>query len=187
MTPYATYTDEELAALLLHSNEGAFTEIYTRYWQRLFFIAAKKTKDPYEAEGLVQEVFLDIWRRREQLALHGLLRHYLAVALKYRFINWQAKRGRASAYVSYVSHQMPGPDNSPESWLSFEELRDRLAALVAGLPEKCRIAYQLKEEGLSQKDIAVQMNVSENTVATHLARARKSLRAALGDFFILFL
>ncbi len=186
MTPFATYTDEELVTLLLHSDEGAFTEIYNRYWQPLFYIAGKKTQDPYEAEGLVQEVFLDLWRRREQLQIRGLLRHYLAVALKYRFINWQAKRNRASTYAQYANRHLPHSDDSPELWLSFEELRGRLEALVAELPDKCRLAYRLREEGFSQREIAEQMMVSENTVATHLARARKSLRAGLGDFFILF-
>jgi RNA polymerase sigma-70 factor (family 1) len=182
----SSLTDEALLVSLRAGNEAAFTEIYHRYWQKLFYLAGKKLDDLYEAEGLVQDIFLDLWQRRERLDIQGSLNSYLAVALKYRVINLQAKQDRDAAYVQYAAKHLPRQDESTEQWLGFEELRGRLAALVAALPEKCRIAYQLREMGYSQREIAGHMQISENTVETHIGRALRFLRTGLGYFFSVF-
>ena len=185
MPIYHTYTDNDLLQLLQQSDAKAFTEIYHRYWDKLFYKAGKKLNDLSGAEGLVQDIFLDLWQRRESLNIQGEISGYLAVALKYKVINVQAKQCRAEAYKKYASRHLPQQDNSTEEWLSFEELRERLAALIAQLPQKCRIVYQLREEGYTQKEIAWHMNISENTVETHIGRALKSIRTGFNQFFSL--
>jgi RNA polymerase sigma-70 factor (ECF subfamily) len=87
--------------------------------------------------------------------------------MKHKVINAQAKRKRALDYQTYSGKLSAQGDNSTEHWLSFEELKDKLASLVAGLPEKCRITYQLsREAGLSQKQIA-QKSTTSNTSTTY--------------------
>lgn len=184
MQYYSSHTDLSLVRLLQQSDREAFTEIYNRYWERLFYVAGKKIKDLSEAESIVQDLFLDLWHRRETLEIESELSHYLAVAMKYRVINFQAKKERA---VRYISQQPEGADTTTEEWLSFNELKGRLEKLVTQLPEKCRLAYHLREEGLSQKEIAASMGVSENTVETHIGRALRFLRSGLTHIFSLFL
>jgi RNA polymerase sigma-70 factor (ECF subfamily) len=192
MTSYATLADDQLVSLISQGDKAAFSTIYYRYWDKLFYVAGKKLHDLYEAESIVQDIFLDLWKRREQLEIRKNLHIYLATALKYRIINIQAKRSRTKAYEEYASTYLVQQDITPEQWLSFEQLRDKLSSLVASLPERCRIAYELRDEGYSQREIAQQMKVSENTVETHIGRALKVLRTGLkkhisGMFFLLFL
>jgi RNA polymerase sigma-70 factor (family 1) len=182
------YTDAELVELLRTGNEGAFTALYDRYWKRLFSVAANKLQDLYAAEELVQDIFSDLWVRKETIELTGPLGAYLAVAMKYRIINYQVRLKRGRDYQHYAAKTLPLLDDSTQEWLRFEELRDRLASLVAALPEKCRLTYRLsREQGLTQKEIARELGVSEKAVERNITRALKTLRSGLGDVFTFFL
>jgi len=184
---YTAYDDEALVYLMSQGDEAAFTEIYDRYWKRIFALAASKLDDLALAEDLVQDLLGDLWRRRSEIELTGKLETYLAVALKYKVINALAVRKRKRSFKSQSSTNLSLADRSTENWLDFEDLREQLAQLVAKLPERCRITYQLsREQGLSQKDIAHQMNISEKAVEQNISRALHSLRLGLKYFFSTF-
>jgi RNA polymerase sigma-70 factor (ECF subfamily) len=69
--------------------------------------------------------------------------------------------------------------------VSFHELERRIAALVAELPDRCRLVYQLKKEkGYSQKEIASHLQISEKAVEANISRALKALRAGIRYFFL---
>ena len=150
-------------------------------------LAGKKLGDLYEAEHIVQDLFLDLWQRRTDLEIQQSVGGYLVVAVKYRIINAQARRYNRSVKhnesVSSVSQQ----DNSTESWLTFRELQESLHQHLAKLPEKCALAFSLRDDGLSYKQIASEMNISEKTVEMHISRAFKALRAGLGSLIHLLI
>jgi RNA polymerase sigma-70 factor (family 1) len=180
MAPYSSHTDDDLLGLLRNSDQGAFTAIYDKYWHLLLAVAANQLEDVAVAEELVQDIFLDLWQRRATLVLTASLGTYLAVAMKYRVINIQARRRRDREYARYAADHLPHNDQSTQEWLGFEELKDRLALLVSKLPDRCRLTYQLsREEGLSHREIARSLEISEKAVEHNLTRAMKSLRAGL--------
>ena len=188
MNEYAAYNDEQLLALLKTSDETAFTQIYKRYWDKLFFIAGTKLRDLKIAEELVQDVFLDLWNRREGINITGELKAYLAVAMKYKVINAQAKIKRSVAYEEYAGKNQPIISNNTEQWLSFEELKSQLEKLVSNLPERCQLTYRLsREEGLSHKEISNKLNISEKAVESNISRALQSLRTSLARLLSSFL
>lgn len=186
MTHYTTHSDAQLVVLLKDSDNGAFTELYNRYWQKLLLVAGNKLDNLAEAQELVQDIFLDLWNRRKGLSITGAggVKAYLAVAVKYRVINVLAKRNRTERYAKEARAILPVADHSLEEWLSFEELKDRLAALVAELPEKRRIVYQLsRDEGYTRKEIAQSLNITEKAVESHLTRALHSIKTGLTHLF----
>jgi RNA polymerase sigma-70 factor (ECF subfamily) len=187
MLSYSTYSDPQLVDLLKQSDQKAFTELYERYWKPLFYKAGKKLKDLSEAENIVQEIFLDLWRRRNVIEIAGELSHYLAVALKYRIINFQSAKYNQTLRIDDISEEHLKAGKTTEEYLAASELNRKMAALVDRLPAKCKLAFQLREEGLSQKEFAGQMGISENTVETHIGRALKSLRSGIANFISLFL
>lgn len=181
MSTYSTYHDNELVALLKHSDEAAFAEIYNRYWKTLFYKAAKKLNDISEAESLVQDVFTDIWNRRTQLNITTALSFYLAGALRFKIINLQAAQQRNKLYIQHITKTHTEEDNHPNQLQDYTELEKQLSRIIATLPEKCKLVFQLKQQGYSQKEIAEQMQVSENTVETHIKRALKVVRAGISQ------
>lgn len=176
---YTIYTDGELIQFLQNNDEKAFTELYSRYWDKLFFLAGKKINDLYEAQHIVQDVFLDLWNRRSSLEIKGAVDGYLVVAVKYRIINLQAKRDKQAKREKLVMLQTPEAENPTEKWMDFEELLATLNDQLSRLPEKCGLAFNLRQEGLSYREIADTMDISEKTVQMHITRALKALRGNL--------
>ena len=67
MALYGTYTDEQLLISLRKGDAGAFTEIYERYWNKLLVYTMRVIRQQHDAEDIVQELFVSIWRRRDAL------------------------------------------------------------------------------------------------------------------------
>lgn len=184
----AQYTDHELLGLMRSGHESGFTEIYNRYWKRLLVIAANKTGDLDEAEEIVQDIFVSLWNRKTELVLTSSLNNYLAVSVKYRVIKSLAKQNLKSRFGDGRTFHCDLIDDSTQEWLEFEELQQRLGELVAALPEKCRVVYQLsRDSGYTQKQIAEQLGISEKTVEAHLGKALKTLRTGLNQTLLSFL
>lgn len=187
---YTTYSDGELASFLRNSDEQAFTELYNRYWNKLLFIAGVKLRDLAIAEELVQDVFLDLWNRRLEIEFIGQPEAYLAVAMKYKVINAQAKIKRALEHQNQPGKHTAIGDNDVEKWLDFTALKERLEKLVSALPERCRLTYRLnREENMTYKEISSHLNISEKAVEANMSRALRSLKAGLSQFlfFLSFL
>ena len=185
MYDYNILEDNELVDKLSTGDSYAFTEIYNRYWKKLFTVAANKIDDLDEAEEIVQDIFISLWRRREELNVIDTLSAYLAVSVKYKVIKVLDKRNNRQKYIGYSKDHINIADNYTEEWLEFEELKSRLAIFVAELPEKCRMVYQLsREAGYTQRKIAEELNISEKTVEAHLGKALKVLRTRLSQFLL---
>lgn len=187
MTIYNAYTDQELVALLKESDQLAFTEIYNRYWKKLFTAAANKIDDLQEAEDIVQQIFITIWNRREVLVINSFLASYLSVSVKYRVIKSLNKRFKEMNYgdEAATAALMEVADDSTREWLEFQEISQRLSILVEALPEKCKLVYKLsREQAYTQKQISEALNISEKTVEGHITNALKSIKTGLKTFFL---
>ena len=185
-TLYETYQDEQLLPLLRESDEGAFTEIYHRYWQKLYVVAMHRLEDMDEARSLVQDIFFNLWKRRDSLHLDYSLNTYLSVAVKYEVLNRLAVKNRQQRYPLHIARNWQEATPDTENLLSLHELQQQLASLVKALPEKCRIVFQLsRDKGYSRKMIATELGIAEKTVEAHLSSALRKLRNGLGHLFTL--
>ena len=182
MNLYANHTDEQLVALLNNSDERAFTEIYNRYWDKLFVVANHRLGS--EAQEIVQEVFYNLWKRRKTLQLTHTLSTYLAAAVKFEVINRLAAQKRRQSYLQYSSGRLEPEQNFTQQQVDFDSLLEQLSALVKSLPDKCRLVYQLhREEGYSQKEIAAKLGIAYKTVEAHLSTALRKIRRGLIHLF----
>lgn len=179
--------DQDLMSLLERDNHDAFTEIYDRYWKKMFALAADKLDDLDEAKEIVQQIFVSLWERRHTIDIHQSLSGYIAVSVKYKVINILHRRDVRQKHLDELPSDF-NVDDSTLEWLEFEELRHRIAKIVTNLPEKCRLVFVMsREEGLSQKKIAKKLGLSEKTVEAHLGKAIKTLKSGLKSFFLTLL
>lgn len=187
MRPYELYQDEQLLPLLRDSDDAAFTEIYHRYWERLYVVAMHRLDEIDEARELVQDIFYHLWKRRDTLHLTYSLNTYLSAAVKYEVLNRLATRSRKQRFQRYLSRHWREDAWETENRLQYNELQTQLASLVNALPEKCRIVYELsRESGYSQKKIAAELGIAEKTVEAHLSSALRKIRIGLGHLFSFF-
>ena len=184
MSPLSLHTEKELLSLFSNSDDAGFTEIYNRYWDKLFTVAANKLNNLAEAEEVVQDIFLDLWKRRMELNITTCLNAYLGTAVKYKVINILAKRNVHLRFSEQISITHTNADFSTEQWLGFLELKEQVGKQVAALPEKCRLVFELsRDKGFSQKEIASHLHISEKTVESHLYKAIRILRTELKNIY----
>lgn len=180
------YSDEELLVQLQqHQDAAAFTALYERYWEKLITLAYVRLQSAADAQEVVQEIFLDIWKRAEHIHIQHSFHTYISAALKYKILTLLAKRRKAREQQAI--HELSEADTSTEQWLSYQQLRDELEQNVQALPEKCRLVFRLsREKGMSEKQIAETLNISIKTVEAHISKALKTLRTSLRHLYFNF-
>ncbi|WP_442591747.1 RNA polymerase sigma-70 factor [Pedobacter sp. AW31-3R] len=180
--------DEVLFSLLKQNSDKAFAVLFHRYWDKMLEISLQKLHSQDDAEEVLQDVFLSIWNTRHQTILKYTFRTYLSASLKYRIYAKFAERAKhqATAIDGIMADTLP--DNATQNWLDFDEIRKEIETLVAQLPEKCRMVFELsRNEGMTTKEIASKMEISEKTVEGHITKALKHLKnnLNLGIFSLL--
>lgn len=168
-------TIEEKAALSI--NRSSFEELFNTFWKRMFAFAVKMTEDDEDAKEIVQEVFKSLWERRIDLSIKDAERYLLrSVKLKsLEYIRNKATRQKhhdlilKNSKIDYEDHH-----------LQEKELKDKLDTVVDSLPKQCKNVFKMsREEGLTNKEIAQVLFISERAVEYHISRALSTLRIAL--------
>lgn len=186
MAAYGKFTDEELTALLIEGDHAAYTEIYHRYWKKLFYIAGKKLGNMEEAEEVVQNIFMSLWNRRAVITITTTLGAYLTTSVKYWIIKILDKQYHQQKYAKSIASNVL--DDSTQQWLEFLDLKEILDRYVSELPEKCQLVFNMSRNlNMSQKQIAEELNISEKTVEAHMGKAIKTLRTRFNHFFLILL
>ena len=185
MEDFTKQTDQELVILLSDGNHDAFTKIYERYWEKLYYKAAKKLGDEAEAQEAVQDIFFSIWKNREGFQLRENRENYLAVAVKFQVIQRLAKSKRRHVVVQTLARETEQEQlsDAARDWSQedLEILQARLNAVIDTLPKKCKLVFNMsRSEDYTNKKIAAELGISEKAVEKHISHALKVLRANLG-------
>ena len=175
------YNDLDLVKRLQQNEEEALTIIYKEYWQIMYMAAYNLVKDRSICEDIVQEVFISLWQRREKLQIKTSLKSYLYTSTVYKVYDHFSKNKKMLKDELFDNFENKIEASNPETKLMHEELIRHLDAIVDSLPDKCREVYKLSRENmLSNKEIAEQLNISQRTVEGHISKALKILKESLG-------
>jgi RNA polymerase sigma-70 factor (ECF subfamily) len=184
MSDKRALSDIQLIDRLKLDDETALSAIYKRYWEVLYTLAYHVLKDKQICEDIIQELFIKLWNNRYNTRITVSLKAYLYASIRYevyRQIRTGAVRGDIYDDVLQRIHAPAVYDN-----IEYKELTARISSIVSTLPEKCREVYKLsREECLSHKEIASQLNISTKTVENHLTKALRQLRTSIGSTFLL--
>ncbi|UII25393.1 RNA polymerase sigma-70 factor [Fulvivirga maritima] len=171
--------DYELIKRVVEGDQKAFTQLYDQYRARLYSVALRLLKSPTRAEGVVQEVFLKLWKDREKLDSIKKIENYLFVMARnkiYDRFEKLANEQEADKVFWERKEHVTQADNE----LLEKQYEEILNSILKKLTPQQQEVYKLsKEEHLSQQEIADQMNISRLTVKTHMANALKIIREGL--------
>jgi len=172
-------SDEVLISMLKDGNSSAVAELYDRYWKTLLVKTFDRLKSRQDAEEIVQELFIRIWRRRQTIELQFSFKTYIFAALRYEIMHHIAKHQYRKDDISLDDtdyHELWTQEEEFHS-LEMKELQQRIDLVIDSLPERCRIIFQMsRNEGMSAKKIAVELNLSPRTVETQIGKALKVLK-----------
>lgn len=181
-------TDSGLLQQLAEGDRQAFTILYRRYWEGLFVTAAKALRSKEEAADVVQEVFLSLWKRRNEINVEGSLAAYLHTGVRYKCIHYIEKNIHRRDYLVVLKEVALDTDFvNAEITLQVKEIEETINKTVSKMPPKMQEVYKLsRQEHLSHKEIADYMSISVETVKKHIHHALNLIRTDLpSDTFIL--
>lgn len=181
MINYAALDDTTLLQSVQAGDREAFTAIYNKYWYPLLSYVMKAVRVYSDAEDIVQEIFTALWKRREELELTAALSTYLFTSARYMAIRNIERNITRSNYLQRLSGETDGGVPSPETLLHLRHLEEKMEAAIGSLPEKMRVIFNLsRKQQLSYREIAAQLNISEETVRKQISNALARLRQQLG-------
>ncbi|MFD1144494.1 RNA polymerase sigma-70 factor [Larkinella insperata] len=161
---------------------AAFQTIYRRYWQPLFAVARKKLYSEENAEELIQDLFVDLWERRETLQIEDL-KKYLFAAVKYKVLNHIKALLIRQKYETSTNRDGAELDFQTEDLLAYEDLNKALEQGIAHLPHKTRQIFRLNRlENQSVRQISASLSIPERTVEYHIMQSLRRLRSHLKEY-----
>ncbi|WP_396202564.1 RNA polymerase sigma-70 factor [Gemmatimonas sp.] len=175
-------SDADLLARLRGGDHAAFEAIFRQWYEPVVRAANRVLHDPGVAEELSQDVFLELWRRRDTLAPDSSVAGYLMQAVRNRALNHlrhlQVQR-KSAVYVEALSE----PAEQADADTQAGELQDAIRDAIAALPPRTREVFLMsRERNLRYSEIAEALGVSVKAVEANMSRALRQLREKLSPF-----
>jgi RNA polymerase sigma-70 factor (ECF subfamily) len=163
-------------------NRESFAIIFHTYYEPLYQFAGKFVNDTQIAEDIVQNVFTQLWRERENRNIERNLKAYLYKMVYNHALNY-IKREKRTISINETDMLSADSNDSPEELLDRKELQLKVQQAIEKLPQKCGQIYRMKRyDHLRYNEIAEILGVSINTVKTQMKRALQSLLEQLEPF-----
>ena len=174
--------DKSLLLALKKGDMKSFEFMFRFYYEPLLGYAQSIIKIEAEAEEIVQELFLKIWRDRKKLKIKHSLAAYLYKSVYNLCINRLQKEKRSQEYQKYaLNHKVE--DVGPDEILKYEELNRKFFELMNALPEQRRLIFKLNRfQGLKYREIAARLSISIKTVEANISKALQYFRENLKDY-----
>jgi len=179
MTQLLILSETTLIDRLRLGDKAAFDELFRLHYRYLVVIAHKYLNDRDGARDIVQDVFLDIWKRKENLKIDQSAKFFLRRAVINKCLASKRKSDRITVNTEIVNTDNRG-DNSTSDQVAYNDINAFVNEIINGLPERCREVFILsRKKEMSHKEIAAQLNISTKTIENQMTKALKIMRLEL--------
>lgn len=157
-------------------NTAHFEQVFKENWELMYQSAYSKIGDQSIVEDILQEIFIDIWQRREGLDIKTGFKGYLLTAVKYQVMKH---------FDDLAKSRANSANSLPETFyeedvFGFEELYKEIEIAVEKLPPRTQLVFRMSRlEGYSVDEIADKLKISPQTVHNQLSKSLKILRGDL--------
>ena len=181
------FTDDILLFKLvkLQNDKKAYSKIYLHYYSALkayasFYVSL------YEAEDIVQDVLMNLWKKRHQIEISDSLSSYLFLSVRNKAINI-LKRNDAKENMMSGLKQSIIDESVDQSGHLLSELRKLINKSLSELPYEQRRAFEMSRfEGKTYREIAQEQNISIKTVEYRISQVLRKLETDLVDYLPIF-
>ena len=182
-------TDKYLIKAVKAGDYKAFEILFNSYYPSLCKYAQSMVHSTETAEDLVSDLFVRIWEQPVILSVNTSLKGYLFRSVYNTCLNYLSRKHKSFQNLDLEAVEklqilMPilSLDDFPGTLIAAE-LEELIKQAVKILPKECgRIFNMSRVEGLSHREIAQKLNISENTVKVQIYRALVKLRESLKEF-----
>lgn len=161
--------------------EAVFRLLFDKYYKPLVVFANRLLSDPDLSRSVVQDVFVMLYDKREDLNIHTNLRSHLFQTVRNRCLNI-IKHDKMKREHHQRIFDSSSETEEPQQTLEYAELEKCIDVAVNDLPDQCRKIFKMSRyEGVTNQEIAEQLNISKRTVETQISKALKRIREELAS------
>jgi RNA polymerase sigma-70 factor (ECF subfamily) len=172
-----SYDEISLLSAIAKGDEAAFRQLFDRYWDNIYGVAFAFTKSPVIAEEMAQDVFVKIWLKRADLPQVKKFGDYLFIIARNHIFSALRKKIQEQPFSDHLLNYFQEVSNTPENRLLLRETEHLLLKAIEQLPPQQHLIYCLsREQGLNQEEIAAKLDISKNTVKSHMSKALRFIR-----------
>lgn len=173
---------------MCRGDQEAFRSVYLHTYDKLKGFLSYLLGSSEDAEDVVQDVFLYIAENREKIDPSQNFKGYLYTVARHMAGKKLARRMNDDKYADYRNNLAPDLALSPDEQVMTNELALAITIYIDNMPPQRKRVYEMsRKEDKSIKEIAEAMEISPNTVKSHLQSAMNGLRELIGLFLLLFL
>lgn len=178
-------TDEELIRLIRISDYAAFDELHSRYWPSLRRLAYRKTGDQADAYDLVQELYIELWEKRETLAFGDELKGWLHNRLWFKLSGYYRTKGFQQKHLENIRLNLEQDSNTAQldtleiqaEQQQYDRLLEVVNHTIEEMPDRMREIFLLnRNEQKTVVQISEKLGISPKTARKQLDRAMNRLR-----------
>jgi RNA polymerase sigma-70 factor (ECF subfamily) len=183
MFSYRDHADEQLLRDIRNGEEPAFDELYSRYWEPLYLYARRRLDDDQQAEDIVQDVFVRLWIRKEELEINDIAA-YLHSAVRYTILSYLSRHRKGLTFFAPFETMLTDIDD-PEQCMIAKQSLELMYAYIDTLSERKKQIFLMHITGrLSTKEIASMLGITQKAVQNQLGTALHGLKRSLIPFVI---
>ncbi len=188
-------SDQDYIICLKQDDYHAFDKLFSKYAESIFAFVFSISKDSFIAEEITQTVFVKIWEKRMLIDEHFSFKSFLFRITYNETISYLRKEKAERKRIELFTSSKPYSSNETEYLVEFESQESAVKEIINSFPERRKLIFKLsREQGLTNREIAEQLNISVKTVENQMNSALKALKRRLGSdgvsgllyFFILF-
>lgn len=172
--------ETDLLALVANGDEKAFAALFHHYRPKIYSYAFHLFRNIGLADELVQEVFLKVWLNRDKLPHILKFESWVFIITRNQVFDTLKQLAREAAARKQMAHFLDPEADLVEDHVITKENEARLQNALNHLSPQQKLIFTLsRQEGMKHEEIATQLNISRNTVKTHLVHALKTLKDLL--------
>ena len=173
-------SEKATISAFVNGSEGAFSELFRKYYPRLLHFVIKMVKSRHDAEEIVQEVFIKLWNIRHKVNTENSFKSFLFTITRNMAFDYLKKAIRHDELTEALWDKLELIKNNTEEAILFEDCKRITKKAIETLPPRKQLILKLsRENGLTHEEISHRLGISKNTVKNHMIEALKSLKSYL--------
>lgn len=164
---------------LRSGRDSAYEQLFKEYYRPLAVFACSYVEDIETGKEIVQDLFVNMYEKRKALAINSSIKSYLYKSVRNRCLNNIKHQQVIKTHHDHMKPEVEQSENL-EDLIRETELQHMVSKVVDQLPPKCKMIFTMSRvSGLSNLEIAQQLEISKRTVETQISNALKVLREKL--------
>lgn len=168
-----------------YRDEQSYKRLFLYFHPILYRFSFNILKDKSISEEIVSDIMLKVWQMGNKLSQIQHLKLFLITSVKNACFTYLASKKHQQSLSESIDQDDKTACNadSPEELYIYSEVTQRVNMVILSLPMKCQMVFRLiKEEGLSYKEVSKVLEISQNTIETHMKIALRKIRMDLQQF-----